>query len=299
MGLHILRDLKLATSIWQAKFFCVMADKVTDASNKEQVVVCSWSVDQPHKDFTGLHAAESIIRADTLVEVIKDTMLRLELCISDCCGQCYDGAANMSGAKKGTASQICSEEPRAIFIHCYGHALNLAVGNTVKRNHIRTTRYPWHNIWYFQTSEVLSTTWCIFDKLKGEISLELTWFRILCPTRWIVRASSLEIMINNYAVFQASWEDAKDIRRTQKHVLETYVGVQATMTTFAYFGLVLGERILKHTDNLSKTFQNPSLLHLKGKKLLGSPVRHCRNLNWWIIWSILAEYHALRGAERG
>lgn len=32
------------------------------------------------------------------------------------------------------------------------------------------------------------------------------------------------------------------------------------MTTFEYFfGLLLGERILKHTDNLSKTLQNPSL----------------------------------------
>ena len=136
MGLRILRDL--ATSIRQAKFFCVMADEVTDVSSKEQVVVCFRSVDaqfQPHEDFIGLHAVESI-RADTLVEVIKDTMLRMELCISDCRGQCYDGAANMSGAKKGTASQICSEEPRAIFIHCYGHALNLAVGDTVKRNYI-------------------------------------------------------------------------------------------------------------------------------------------------------------------
>ncbi len=92
----------LATSIRQAKFFCVMADEVTDVSNKEQVVVCFRSVDaqfQPHEDFIGLHAVESI-RADTLVEVIKDTMLRMELCISDCRGQCYDGAANMSGQRR-------------------------------------------------------------------------------------------------------------------------------------------------------------------------------------------------------
>ena len=93
-----------------------------------------------------------------------------------------------------------------------------------------------------------------------------------------MRASSLESVINNYAVFQALWEDAKDIVKdseTRARIIE----VQATMTTFTYFfGLVLGERILKHTDNLSKTLQNPSLLHLKGKKLLGSPVRHCKKI---------------------
>lgn len=45
-------------------------------------------------------------------------------------------------------------------------------------------------------------------------------------------------------------------------------GVQTMMDTFEYFfGLVLGERILKHTDNLSKTLQNPSLAASEGQQL--------------------------------
>ena len=44
MALHILRDI--AAFIQNAKFFSLMADKVTDASNKEQVVVCIRSVDE-------------------------------------------------------------------------------------------------------------------------------------------------------------------------------------------------------------------------------------------------------------
>ena len=43
-------------------------------------------------------------------------------------------------------------------------------------------------------------------------------------------------------------------------VCERIVGVQSVMTKFEYlFGVFLGECILKHTDNLSKTLQNPSL----------------------------------------
>ena len=34
--------------------------------------------------------------------------------------------------KTGVASQIKAEEPRAIFTHCYGHPLKLAVSDTVK-----------------------------------------------------------------------------------------------------------------------------------------------------------------------
>jgi hypothetical protein len=40
----------------------------------------------------------------------------------------------MSGAKSGVSTQILKEEPRAIYTHCYGHALNLAAGDTIKKN---------------------------------------------------------------------------------------------------------------------------------------------------------------------
>ena len=82
-----------------------------------------------------------------------------------------------------------------------------------------------------------------------------------------MRASSLESVINNYAVFQALWEDAKDIVKDSE-TRARIIGVQATMTTFTYFfGLALGERILKHTDNLSKTLQNPSLTAFEGQEI--------------------------------
>ena len=70
--------------------------------------------------------------ADIIVKVLKDTFLRFNLSINLCRGQCYDGVSSMSGRHSGTV-QITSEEPRALYTHCYGHALNLAVGDTVKQ----------------------------------------------------------------------------------------------------------------------------------------------------------------------
>ena len=46
-------------------------------------------------------------------------MVRLNLSLQNCRGQCYDGAANMAGSRNGVATQIASEEPRAIFVHCW------------------------------------------------------------------------------------------------------------------------------------------------------------------------------------
>ena len=58
------------------------------------------------------------IESSSIVEVLKDAILRLNLAMSNCRGQCYDGAANMAGARNGVAVQMCAEEPRAVYSHC-------------------------------------------------------------------------------------------------------------------------------------------------------------------------------------
>lgn len=53
----------------------------------------------------------------------------MNLNLSVCRAQCYDGAANM----KKAANEIKAIEPRALYLHCYGHSLNLAVADTLKQ----------------------------------------------------------------------------------------------------------------------------------------------------------------------
>ncbi len=81
-----------------------------------------------------MHKADTITAIE-LVTILKDVLLRMNLNITHCHAQCYDGAANMCGARNSVATQISREEPRAIFIHCYGHALNLAAGDCIKKYH--------------------------------------------------------------------------------------------------------------------------------------------------------------------
>ena len=217
MGLYIAREI--AASIKSSRFFTIMADEVTDVSNKEQVVICFRSIDEnfeAHEDFIGLHTVDSI-KADNLVRVLKDAVLRMNLDMKNCRGQCYNGAANMSGAKHGTSTQIQSEEPKAIFIHCFGHALNLAVADTVKKN--RILRDTLDTV--FEISRLLKFSPCrdaMFTKLKADLCPDVPGFRTLCPTRWMVKAASMESVVENYAVFQALWEEAKDaVRDSETH----------------------------------------------------------------------------------
>ena len=78
----------------------------------------------------------SMTDAENLVSAIRDVLLCMNAKVANCCGQCYDGALNMSGARKGVAAMIKQEESRALYMHCYGHALNLAVADTVKQSKV-------------------------------------------------------------------------------------------------------------------------------------------------------------------
>ena len=120
----------IADKIRHSGFFALEADEVTDSANKVQVTICLRWVDsqlEPHEEFIGFYYVDDITTA-TIVHVLKDTILHLNLSMSMCRAQCYDGASNM----KKAAKEIKVLEPCALYLHCFGHSLNLAVSNTLK-----------------------------------------------------------------------------------------------------------------------------------------------------------------------
>ena len=105
----------------------------------------------------------------------------------------------------------------------------------------------------------------MFTKLKEELQPELPGMRVLCPTRWTVRADSLKSVLDNYVVLQELWEESE---RTTKDsdIIARVIGVASQMRKFEfYFGIYLGEMILRHSDNLSKTLQKKDLSAAEGQ----------------------------------
>ena len=66
-----------------------------------------------------------------LAAILKHALLQMDLNISDCRGQCYDGVTNMCSARNGVATQISRGKSRVI---CNGHALNLGTGDCIMMN---------------------------------------------------------------------------------------------------------------------------------------------------------------------
>ena len=188
-----IRDI--ASSIRDAKYFTIMADEMTDASDREQVVECFRWVGSDFEDFVGFHKVDKV-NADTLAAVIKDVVLRMNLDLHNCRGQCYDGAANMARSRTGTATQLRHVEERAICTHCYGHALNLAVADVVKQS--KVIRDVLDTVG--EINKVLKYSPrrdSLFEQLKSSVSPGTVGFRTHCPTQWTVRAASLQSVIDN------------------------------------------------------------------------------------------------------
>lgn len=93
-----------------------MANECMDSANKEELMLCFLWVDDHLKVYKEFNGKISNTCVDTILAMIKDTLIRITLNLSRCRGQCYDWAGAMAGTDKGVAMQISSEEPRALFI---------------------------------------------------------------------------------------------------------------------------------------------------------------------------------------
>ena len=271
MALTVLQ--KISTDLAVVRYFCIMCDECTDAANREQLVVCVRWVDsylEAHEEFIGLYLLENIA-ANTIVSAIRDVLKRLNLSMNKCRGQCYDGASTMRGPKSGVAKQLLDDEPRAVFTHCYGHSLNLAISDTVKGCKVMKDALDL----IFEVTKLIKYSPkrdVQFEKLKSELAPDTPGFCVLCPTRWTVRAASFKSVLDNYTVLQKLWEASKD-QTSDPFMKARIIGVESQFKTFrTYFGIQLGYLLLQHSDNLSKALQSNTLYAAAGQRIAAMTV---------------------------
>ena len=268
MANHVIRDI--VSDIGNG-FFSIISDEYTDVSNKEQLTICIRWVDKhlnPHEDFFGFFNIPNI-SAETIVTAINDVLVRLQLSLANCRGQCYDGASNMLGSKSGVAKRIQELQPKAHATHCHGHSLSLSVKDTTKNCKVISNT--------MDTAKEIVTLIKFSPKrenLLGEIQENLEEGELathgiikLCPTRWTVRASCFQRILDNYSALLQEWMVCLD-EKLQADIRGRIIGCQAQMKTYDFFfGLNLGERLFSHTDNLSKTLQSTKMCAASGQRL--------------------------------
>ena len=139
--------------------------------------------------------------------------------MSQCRDQAYDGTSNMSVVRNDVQAIFKCEEPRALYVHCLVHILNLCVkGISEVCTLIRNTMDFIHAL--VQFIKFSPKRLIMFDSLRKDVTLnsdELSpSLRILCPTRWMVRHSSITSILKNYRILMVTLElDMMSMRQKQ------------------------------------------------------------------------------------
>uniref|UniRef100_A0ABI7ZHD6 TRASH domain-containing protein n=1 Tax=Felis catus TaxID=9685 RepID=A0ABI7ZHD6_FELCA len=127
---EILQDIVNEINVSPA--FSIICDETTDSATKEQLSIC---VRYPQKmskavlikeRFLGFIDVEEMTGTN-LHRTIKTYLQQIGVDLSKICGQAYDSTMNLRGKFNKVAAEFKKEEPRALYIHCYAHFLDLAV----------------------------------------------------------------------------------------------------------------------------------------------------------------------------
>ena len=107
----------------------------------------------------------------------------------------------------------------------------------------------------------------MLQKIQKDISLEYPGFRVLCPTRWTVRAESMKSILDNWVALQQVWDESLD-GNLEPEIKGRIFCVKSQMTTFdCFYGVTILQLVLRDSDNLSKTLQKSSLTSCQRKEI--------------------------------
>ena len=89
----------------------------------------------------------------------------------------------------------------------------------------------------------------LFKKFKEDFAPKFPSFRTLRPTRCTVRGGSLQSVFDNWNVLQELCDECLEIK-LKPDIRGRIIGVKHQMGTIDYFyGVYLGEMLLKHSDS--------------------------------------------------
>ena len=296
MGRLVMQNI--SANLQQSPYLTITLDETTDISNHEQAVIVLRRVTddlQVFEEFLGLYYVPSI-DSDILTKVAKDVLCRFNLPISKFRRRCYNGASAMRGVRSGVAKQICDEEPRTLYTHCYGHSINLDVNDAMKLcKQLKMALEVTHEITKLikyspRREEIFKNLKTAYDHTIQHITPGI---RVLCPTRWTIYADALTSILENYQILQTAWEQATEVSMDTE-IKARILGVSTQMSKFDFlFGIVLGQLILGHSDNLSKTLQKKTCSAAKGQEVAYMVIKTLQGIqteqSFDLLWAKLAK----------
>lgn len=140
----------------------MILDCTPDVSHVEQIIVIirfivvntdtrTYEINEHFLGFHPINDSTGEGLTTFLFKILEDYNLNIQ----DLRGQSYDNGANMRGKYRGVQKRVLDINPRAFFVPCAAHSLNLVVNDAVKVN--------------FETVDFFSTIQALYNFFSGSI----------------------------------------------------------------------------------------------------------------------------------
>ena len=199
----------IVKEIRAAKYFSVSVDSTPDISNVDQLTVIIRYVQngkavEHFLTFLQIssHTGEQL--ASTLLEYLR----LQQISFSDCRGQSYDNASNMSGRYSGMQARLKQLNPLALFVPCAAHSLNLVGGNAADSCLEAVNFFGLVQKIYTFLSASTHRWSVLMTKLKANHN-GLT-VKSLSATRWSARADAIHALFEGYETIRSSLQQIAD-----------------------------------------------------------------------------------------
>lgn len=126
----------IVAKIQEVKYYAIILDCTPDISHKEQMSLVVRIVELVPKPDIKEYFLGYINVVETtglnLSNVVLEKLRELGIPFDDCRGQAYDNGANMKGKRQGVQARLLQLNPRAVFVPCAAHTMNLVISDAAK-----------------------------------------------------------------------------------------------------------------------------------------------------------------------